>query len=396
MERNVNKGTIPYDSNGIVLIIIVGLFFMGNFFVAPLNKIALIIEMILIGYLVRKNEINKKNLPLVLVLLGLVFFYTYISPYREYVLGTLIIYLNMSLMVLLVFKNVKFSSLHYKFINFGMLVILIIGILITLKNKQVISWLSENYFIFANKQYQIVEEFKPIIFYDLHSYAGFFLCIFAFLNLEFFKNKKAKLNLFCFVGYMYLLFKLRSTTGVYLIALLASYIGLDILIILYNKNKLTLKNITMTVLVAAICVGSVGVYFKDDINKILSSKGNGFAGRYSEEGVLAKNIDFITENPLTGVGVAYTKELYWGDSGMIENLTRLSVLGAMVYYLALFIFIRSNINKKQYVYSLFTLIILLELGMSIIFYFRTQFLIPVIIVYLNGLDNKDTKSVIQI
>lgn len=396
MERNVSEGTIPYNSSRMVLIIIVGLFFMGNFFVAPLNKIALIIEMILIGYLMRKNEINRKNIPAVLILLGLVFFYTYISPYKEYVLGTLIIYVNMSLMLLLVFKNVKFKPIHYKFINFGMLVILIIGILITLKNKQVINWLSQNYFIFANKQYQIAEEFKPIIFYDLHSYAGFFLCIFAFLNLEFFKNKKAKLNLFCFIGYVYLLFRLRSTTGVYLIALLAAYIGLDILIILYNKNKLTLKNITMTVLVAAICVGSVGIYFKDDINKILSSKGNGFAGRYSEEGVLAKNIDFITENPLTGVGVTYTKELYWGDSGMIENVTRLSILGAMVYYLALFIFVRSNISKKQYVYSLFALIILLEVGMSILFYFRTQFVIPVVVVYLNSLDNKDKESLIGI
>ena len=389
MERNVNEGTIPVYNDRLVLLVIVGLFLMGNFFVAPLNKIALIIEIILIAYLIKKNEINRNNIPLVLLLLGLVFFYTYISPYREYVLGTLIIYLNMSLMLLLGLKKVKFRSIDFKFINYAMLVILIIGLLITVKNKTVINWLSQNYFMFANKQYQIAEEFKPIIFYDLHSYAGFFLCIFAFLNLEFYKNKKTKLNLACFIGYVYLLFKLRSTTGLYLIVLLAGYVGLDILIILYNKNKLTLKNITIAIVLATTCVGAAGLYFKDDINRILSSKGNGLAGRYSEEGVLAKNIDFITENPLTGVGVTYTTDLYWGDSGIIENVTRLSILGALVYYLALFVFINENISKKQYVYSLFALLVLLEVGMSILFYFRTQFVIPAIIVYLNSLDNKD-------
>ncbi len=61
----------------------------------------------------------------------------------------------------------------------------------------------------------------------------------------------------------------------------------------------------------------------------LGDQGNGFQSRYIG-GSLKQNFEFISDNPLLGVGFTYSNSLSFTDSFFIIVLTKIGILGSIL------------------------------------------------------------------
>ncbi|WP_141493445.1 hypothetical protein [Bacillus thuringiensis] len=124
------------------------------------------------------------------------------------------------------------------------------------------------------------------------------------------------------------------------------------------------------------------------MDQTFSSHSNGVLGRYSDNGNLAGNLDYINEHPFRPIGFGYSPEIFYGDSGIVEYLTRGSVLLVLSMYGALFLFLKNNLYSKKIAYSLFILIVLFEIGFTVLTYGRMLYLLPFVVLYLNSLEQE--------
>lgn len=123
------------------------------------------------------------------------------------------------------------------------------------------------------------------------------------------------------------------------------------------------------------------------IDRIIGDDGNGLSSRYSQ-GVLSETIEYVANNPLVGIGLGYNSDLYYTDSDYIITALRLGILGAILYFIAIFVFLIESLRAR----AKFGLLILLIFGMlsfmfamTISTYVRTvPFLILTILVFDTG------------
>jgi hypothetical protein len=126
---------------------------------------------------------------------------------------------------------------------------------------------------------------------------------------------------------------------------------------------------------------------------IMGSHDNGFLNRLGSGGILAEDIAYLKEHPFSPVGAGVREGWTYVDMGLMDYLLRGSVFLVVFAYGGLFYFLKRNLRSTTVVYMLFGTFVFFELAFSTLTYFRMLYLLPFIVMYLNGLRQQSTVGV---
>jgi len=344
--------------------------------------------MFLLCGVTRKITYNVLTLLAVLILL---LFFTLISPLPEINLGAIFPYffaflvLSMSLDGLdakIIIDSFIFISIFILLLAFGvMFEVDFIILLIKLNYQQYYPDLFEQ---------TVVWHLKPIAVFSAHSVAGFSYFTFAILYFNLFINEKNKLRKGFYAAFMFLFLSLmpflKSSAAFFLFFILL------LLFIVYNFRK----NPRASYLLLVISLFSCSIYYQNQSEIIdgnvkktfeslsyLTSKQNGFLGRYSKNTRLEGTFNYISKNPMTGVGVSSSSGIKFGDSFLAEYVVRISFIGYVIVLMGLFCFLYKSIVDKRLVIPVFCFFLVADLGYPLLVTFKFLVLIPLFILILN-------------
>jgi hypothetical protein len=232
----------------------------------------------------------------------------------------------------------------------------------------------------------MLAEGKPVLMFGSHSIAGFFFYLLFYATFQTFVALKSRLNLVYAVCYLGLLTSLMSFTAVVCAAVATLQIVLH-----FQWHKSFLAGLTAS----ALLLGAVVLVLpridafeglKQDLIEVTQRQDNGLLGRYSSSGGLMGNLDYIAEHPFRPIGLGLSRQLWYADSGPVEYVLKGSYPLLIAVYAGAFMFLYKNLRNPRRAIFLFLVFLGFEVGYSNLQYIRTQFFLPFLLVYLNGLD----------
>ena len=226
---------------------------------------------------------------------------------------------------------------------------------------------------------------KPVGTFASHNVAALFYFFFFYLHLRSYMVTRRAVKVVGALAFLLTIALLKSNT-----ALLFSGLAFAALITLLLRSKGGPPKLYAGLILLLVCVVAAAFSEKisEVIQKILSSDTNGLAGRFSRTGNLRGTLDYLLANPFEPVGFQYRGEIFYGDCGYLEMLIRGSAPLLLAAYGGLYLFMRNNVVSKLDKWVLLGVIGLMEVGFSTMISMRTQFLLPFVVVYLNGLERE--------
>ncbi|MEA3469843.1 MAG: hypothetical protein U9R57_16700 [Thermodesulfobacteriota bacterium] len=353
-----------------------------------LLNILLFILLLLNGLGDRKAYRCALAIPLVL------FVATFFSSLQDVHLGAYVAFLPMSLLFCVNLKGVSWSILLSGVWGVVNVTIIISSFAIVYDVLMFESFFMNLYSAFTHSLLpNMLYQNKPVSFFSSHSIASFVYFMFFFVNFKIFQHCRKNIYILFAIFYVIFLFFLRSSSSYYsLIIVLFVFVVYSFNILIQYK-----KNILITLFIVAGSLLLVNYYsnnllYNDLMNffcfveKRLSSPGNGFLGRYSANGVLFGNVQYIKENPFFPVGFRSSSQFWFMDSGIIEYMLRGSVFLVFAIYYSLFRFLRFHLPSRSTYWLIFIIIFINELGFPYLKYFRFMFMFPFLVVYLRHLE----------
>ena len=227
---------------------------------------------------------------------------------------------------------------------------------------------------------------KPVLTFASHSIAGFFFYLFFWINLQAYKSRRQKIFMFFAVSYVVLVLAVFSVTGV----VLGCIASLQLLLFAWKstRHKFVACALLFLIVFSAILFGPRVDWARPAriATDILTTPGSGWLGRYVPGGTMYEDLEYVRAHPLSPAGVGFKEGLMAGDSGPIEYLFRGSFILLFLVYAGFYYFLRRNLVCRMHVYVLFVVVLAFETGISTLLYFRTLYLLPVFVVYLNSLN----------
>ncbi|MDO4641789.1 MAG: hypothetical protein Q4A84_08875 [Neisseria sp.] len=336
--------------------------------------------------LFRQNKLDLVNLFLGLAFGIAITAFTFSSQYYSYKYGTGLLFITLFSMLLINSNdnpsNLK-SYLSVLIVADIYLVILSLGIIFQIP---AITEIIRQYYsafypeLIPNMLFQL----KPVAIFATHSVAGFYDFLFLLLNLMAFKYTHQKKFLLVTFLFLIFLFFLQSSTS--LTMLLFSLVVLQVELYRYNKHFAYL--IYGLELLALLIMLPFANELIDSVLMKMFSHRNGLGGRYADGGNLANNLEYILNNPLSGIGFGYTTNFMYADSGYLEYSLRNSILGTLAIIWAFTRFTFRNIQGK---FALFLTIVYLifEIGFSNLIYPRMLPITLFAISFFNQLQRLD-------
>jgi hypothetical protein len=232
---------------------------------------------------------------------------------------------------------------------------------------------------------------KPILTFSTHSLAGFFLYLFFWLNWETYKLRRSILALVFASSWLILLGALVSFTSLGFAALALAQIG----VWLWKHNPVALVTVTICLLAGTF----VGLHMLQDALDLddpleiaaglLSSDVSGPLARYGAGGGEQEHIQYLLDHPLSPVGFSGPVSNATVDSAPLVYLLRGSVPLLLLIYFGLYRFLRLNLGATGIALTLFLVIVAFETGFTVLAYFRTFYLLPIVVIYLNNLNPQE-------
>jgi hypothetical protein len=317
---------------------------------------------------------------------------TFFSPFYMYELGGIYIYCLLGFLYALNLRGIRSSALATAAFVGANIINIILGLGIIFSSEYVSRYINGYYTDFYPELLPAMLALrKPVLTFGAHSIAGFFLFLFFWMNLASYERLKKPFYLWFAVIYTVFSAFLFSFTALFFFTLEMAFL---IRILLQKGWKVTLGVVLVPLAAAAIIfssVGSIGEDWKYNLleysTSFLSSTDNGLIGRYSSSGVLAPNLAYFRDHPLTPVGLSNPSTLVFVDSGPLVYLLRGSYPLMLLIYVGLFLFLKQNLLNKRHFIVLFGAIAVFEVGFSILTYVRMLYLLPFVIIYLNGLQS---------
>lgn len=317
---------------------------------------------------------------------------TLFSPFNEYSLGALLPFIAFSLLFCMTFKDIKFGKKVLRAFIVINIVNIFLGMLIVIDSPTIEDFFMKFYQgVHANALPNMFGENKPVLTFTSHSRAAFHFFLFFFLCLEGYKHTQKLIYFLLSAGYIVLMINLNSNTGyvflfiscilllAYLIkykirSLVYSLIGISI-ILLFNLNKI---------------IPAVNNIYLEFFTTV-SSRRNGLLGRFSSDGQLAENFKYMADNLFRPTGIGFSDALFFGDSALFLFMLRGTFLLVILIYVAMYLFYKRNIHYKYQAIILFVACLLMDIGSSTLLYFRTLYMIPFLIVFLNTVSSSEKK-----
>lgn len=336
---------------------------------------------------------KRLSLNLLLISLGInlcLWMPTIFTPFSDYAFGHSLYYFVFSLMILMNLKEVQIGNFEMKVFNLINFINLCLCLLIRSGNNKVTDFFIQNYSMFYPEMTELAMFLKkPVIMFAAHSIAAYFLFIFFFINLYMYKLKNKIFYLIMSIGYIFSLFWVNSNTGYFFFFL--SIIQFSFFLI--KRKPLIFISLVCSILVFMFFnvdkVEQTYDFYSSKITNTLLSENNGIIGRYSDQGILRKNFQYMSENLFMPVGFGYSPDLFFGDSGSVEHLLRGSFPLFFLMYLGLFLFLYKNLHSKMIACFLFFITAAMDIGFLTLIFFRTLFILPFIIVFINHINQRN-------
>jgi hypothetical protein len=312
---------------------------------------------------------------------------TLFSPLTEYAYGGYIPILLFSVLFCVNVKDIRLTVTTRRLFDAANAINLALAGLLLLQVPGVTDFFLKYYaYGYDELVPYMLEEGKPVLTFGSHSLAGFFFYLLFYLTLQTFISLRSKLNLLYAVCYLALLVSLQSFTAL----VFAAVATVQLLLCLQWRRSAvaTLVSSVVLLIAAAVIVPELDGFsnFKDDLVEILQRQENGLLGRYSSSGGLSANMEYIADHPFAPIGLGMSWQLWYADSGPVEYLLKGSFPLLFTVYAGAFLFFRKNLRSRRQGLILFFVFLSFELGYSNLQYIRTQFFLPFLVVYLNGLE----------
>jgi hypothetical protein len=279
-------------------------------------------------------------------------------------------------------KNQRLLKKEIVFFQILNMFMLVLAILIISKNASIGSFLTNYYSAGYDILVQrMMQSGKPVVTFGTHSIAAMFYYLFFFMNIKEYEVSKSKKSLLLALLNIVAMFFLNSVTSTLFVI-----ISIIQTFLLTAIKKKYISFILMSALILIVFVlnwQTIAI----EIGNVFNRDAHGFAGRYSTQGVLANNIEFILNHPLRGIGLSYDSSLYYTDSGIVVNLLRGSVFLVISIYYGFYKMIRTNTKSKKNAIYLFAVFIAFELGYSFLTYKRFIAFLPYVIIFLNSINS---------
>ena len=314
---------------------------------------------------------------------------TMVSPYYDYRWGGLLGYLLLAALFVLYLRELSGASCLRGVFIAANIFNLTAGLAIIAGTDSARNFFVSHYTMFFP---ELVEDMtglgKPVLTFGTHSVAAFFFYLFFWLNHESFKALRSTKYLLFATGYIVLGFCLLSVSGLLLMSLATAQ-----LLFYFFHQRPRLAGALMT----ALCACTVFLYgsLREQVqdlqdagslaSEIVMSPTNGFLGRFSDLGTVYSTVNYIRAHPFRPVGVGYRSDLFFGDSGPVEYYLRGSAPLVVAVYGGLYLFLRNNLLARRDALHLLLVIVLFEVGFSVLTYIRFLYILPAIVVYLNDL-----------
>lgn len=344
--------------------------------------------------ILRDANVPKYNIIISFLINVVLWGATIFTPLSSYAFGNSIYYLLFSLLICI---NLKDEDLLPKnkglVINLVHTTILILCLLIIVQNETIIGFFINNYSLYYQDMmpYALAMK-KPVIMFAAHSIAGFFLYLLFYMCFAMYKKEGKLIQLVFSVLYVWFIFNLSSNGG---------YIFFSVATIQLMYYFLKHKTLKAFGLISIISVSALFVLeeVKNVINKYsilisrtLSSDQNGISGRYSDDGILSGNIDYLKDNIFMPVGFGNSPDLFFGDSGFMEYMLRGSIPLVILMYVGLFIFLKRNLYSNYSVVIILVAVLIMDFGAQTLLSFRTLFILPFLIIYLNDIHTRKARK----
>jgi hypothetical protein len=243
---------------------------------------------------------------------------------------------------------------------------------------------------------------KPVLTLGTHASASFFFYLFFLMNWERYKNHGGKTGLIFAFSYVVLLLALTSFSSLGFGCVALVQVGTW-----FGKRHRTATLAVALCLAMAVSYGAAMAAEYIDIWQLsqlelgttfLNTDQNGPWARYGSGGGSVPAVAYLFESPLSPIGLTTPPEraggsAALGDSGPIEYLLRGSVPLLAVMYFGLYRFLRFNLARSSHALFFFFLVLGFETAFSLLVYFRTLYLLPFFIVYLNTVTSAQADRV---
>ncbi len=309
---------------------------------------------------------------------------TLFSPLPEYAWGAGISFLLLSLLLCARLRDLVAGRAVFRLFFAVNLVNLAAAALLTLRTPWLVDFVIENYSMaYPELVPAMLASGKPVLTFGSHSLAGFFFYAFFLLALELYRATQRRAVLLASVPWIPMMVALNSVTsyifaGVALAQLLAAAGWADRLAVALLSTAGTCLYAWAGYDLAA----AAGLM--DQLSAVMKSSENGLLGRYSAEGALAPNLSFIAQNPFSPIGLGFSDQLFFADSGPVDYLMRGSFPLLIAVYAGLFVFLRRNLWSSRHAWILFLVYLGFEIGYSNLRYPRTMLFLPFMVIFLNG------------
>ena len=316
-----------------------------------------------------RRGIDVLGLSLLAATLGLLFAFTLFSRREEYALGAALQY--GAPLLLFASRIPPGMAMHrgaarfvafFGAVNF---ILLIYGFAIASDVHSANLLTRSIYSAFYDQLYEhMVAWFhKPVTVFATHSIAAFAAFVLFLANLFLYRGRGDAVFLLFGLSQLVILVLLKSVSAI-------GFLGLSLVVLAVLQRGL-LRALGFTLIVCAFAVAFWYRQLLIDAWTILASTEGGFIGRYSEGAPLGRTIHYILQHPLAPIGLEFNRDVFYGDSGIIEYLVRGSVPLLLIMYASLWLFLRRFIDRVGVRLGVFSAIVLFETGYTILTYYRT-------------------------
>lgn len=340
----------------------------------------------------RPIPVIKSNFVMGSGVVFLLLLFTVLSPLNGTALGAIVPYLVFVTVLSVDFRRVALNTASIKVFVLSASVILLFGWGIVTETTALIEFQQSHYQMFYDDLFEQMVGWssKPVSVYATHSLAAFAYFAFSmtfFAMARFEKRVRVQLVWLAFgLGFFALIPWLVSTTAVGLL-----FIGFAILLfqLVRLRRYFLLTWIVFFVFIGGLLYGNMIIGFINvvfNFDELFNSAGNGFSGRFSAGSRLSSTYQYLLENYFWPIGLSNDTRLGFGDNFIAEYVLRLSPIGYILILVMLYKFLRKNLQSKKTAISFFVFFLIGDQGYPLLTSFRFIFMLPVLIIMWNGMQ----------
>ena len=386
--RASSAGPSAWRSGGVGVRLLVGLAIVGllvpsssrgEILQSETASITLLIAALTMAAGVRYRIASRTQLVIGALIVGLLVLFSAFWTEERIAWGALVPYLFFASVVSLRLDRCPESAVVRRAWLVLSAAILILGYGIAADNQLVELFVLANYAAFYEDLLRSMIHWsgKPVTVFGTHSLAATFHFLFFAVNLRLGVVFRRPVHVAAALAFVPLTYLLKSNSALLALAMMG-VTGFAFVLSTRSYPRIAVALASVLTLLALVTTYIDAI--SADVVDVLEKQTSGFLIRFGEGGVLRENLAFVA----TPVGIADLRgRIFYGDSGLVEYLTRGSLPLMVLMYFAFYRFLKMNLRRPAYYLPFFVAVLLFESGFSTLVYYRFEAILPLAVLALN-------------